>query len=534
MSTQLENQEVKHFSQFNWDESPISPNEEASIVRAWEFRQTSEMLIEEAISRNVPVTLSAHKGPDDDAAYSIKAYLEILKIRFPQGRFQVVFSNRKVDRYNELFDPSEIIWAEEQEIATLPAMETTHTNPDRQEVKPHKRKADIVDYLFSNGLLIFMDAARYNRISNQASALEQMVQGHPDFPDHRLTVAIPDHHTETPDANATSLIEQDKTSTCELIYLMYRNMDLPPQIYEHLLRGLFSDTRFMRFIHSGNTQALDYVKELMRRSGIPDLNQPYIEMNKKSKGTIELEKLLAKKGVENGDIHRVIDMAVPKDFPNFWYSYTSDTDKAALRAKGIPVTAGDGTDANRNKMQEALVNGANLSWTITGPGKDEQGNVAYFIGFRGNNTDSLVPMSAALFNGGGHGLATGGKFVATEEEAALIMAEREKYTAKKRKFDEVQYVSKLILRRMIRHTKWSQKDDNSWTYQLLDATVPERKPFAPATHDTGIVFKAKAEAALQQITETEANRHMLEQARAVLDSDPFSAWMLADRARIVG
>lgn len=181
------------------------------------------------------IIITAHINADDDAISSVLSmWYYLTKIKKVKNTIKILYSNKKVDRWNN------ISFVENIEFV-----------------------GEIYDYLEKTDLLIMLDCRGYHRISNNPKELQRL----------KLKTIVVDHH-KTPATEKYDLALEytniSKSSNAEIMYSLFfshlKKMD--NGIAEVLLIGIYGDTGGFRFVTKNQSSAFLSAKQILNKSNV--------------------------------------------------------------------------------------------------------------------------------------------------------------------------------------------------------------------------------------------------------------------------
>ncbi|MEK9200888.1 MAG: DHH family phosphoesterase [Patescibacteria group bacterium] len=179
------------------------------------------------VSKAQTIVITSHESPDDDSIGSSIALLEILTKKFTNKNIRVLYSGSPENRYSyfKLYEKVEFA----------------------------KDMADILPK--DTDLLICLDGSQYSRFSKNP---EKLSQG------KYQTICI-DHHSSPVDNFTISLVDENASSTTELIYrLLGKEVEIDKELAEILMLGILGDTGTFSYLKSNQLEVFDIAKDLMR------------------------------------------------------------------------------------------------------------------------------------------------------------------------------------------------------------------------------------------------------------------------------
>lgn len=350
------------------------------------------------------IIITSHMMPDDDAACSALAQKRILQSLYPDKKFKVVFSERKIDAWDDLLlDPSEIVWAKSE-------LGKTAEDKVRQE--------DIIDYIKGGDALIGLDQGKFSSFTRFESQLSEM----------GTKTAILDHHQDPPSSATTSYVEPEATSTCEVIAKMYGPENLSADVAELLLIGILSDTQGFK-IPADYSETKPIAERLQARCG-----KTHEEMKARIRKS-EQEKIYKE------SFKKHIKKYNAPNSPSQTYSYI--TFKDMIPSVDTTNHNYDLLMARRDFMNELVETGdSDIYWT-TRPGNKKGNSPAteYGVMFRRSPTSTIdLNALANQYGGGGHKGAASGKFELTPD----MLEDIEQRKKANPKFSEIEYICDII------------------------------------------------------------------------------------------
>ena len=147
-----------------------------------------------------------------------------------------------------------------------------------KKIKQHSSN-DFKESKISKTLGIVFDVSRYNRISESKLFLEL-----------DKTICI-DHHTNTPDKFDITIIDDNSSSTCELLLSIFNEFgyEIPKTSYEFIYYGLVTDTG--RFLHN-NVKETTFAAAMQIIKNKVNIHTIYDEIYYKEVNILYLEKYL--------------------------------------------------------------------------------------------------------------------------------------------------------------------------------------------------------------------------------------------------
>jgi nanoRNase/pAp phosphatase (c-di-AMP/oligoRNAs hydrolase) len=407
--------------------------------------------------------------PDDDAICSALAQKRILKRLYPEKNIKVIFSNKKIDAWdNFLEDPDEINWANSSKIKG----EDSNT-----------RMGDIIDHLKDGDTLIGTDAGKFSSFSKFPELIEQKPG---------LKTAILDHHKNAPSIATASYVEPTATSASELIANMYGVDTLTPQESELLLLGILSDTQDFE-VPADYSQTRPLAEQLRIKSG-----KSFDEIKGKVKSSEqqdEYKKAYAK---------HIKKFQKPNSLPQT-YSYISFKDRIATK----PTTNSDYDHfiARREFMKDLTNTGdTELYWTASPIGGPKGTNPIerYSVMFRRSPSSKLDLNALAMnFGGGGHEGAASGSYELSVDQQKML----KELKLSNPKLSESEYVCGLIAEEIATKLESKAPEPEKLPTPMSQTVAPaiEQKPPAIPT--------AKIHSPIAQTLTNPAEKHPAKESR---------------------
>lgn len=318
---------------------------------------------DELVNKSSNILITSHKNPDPDAVCSTLAIYSYIKKYHPKKGAKIVMSTSTFSpEWNYAAGIDNIEWVE-----------------------------DIADYLKGVDLVIFLDGNQLSRFSSNDQKI--------DLKDFK-SICI-DHHPGEPDNFNLNLSDVSSSATCQIIAdILFDSKSKPSKdVAETLLIGILSDSGSFRFVTYENSSVLETAKRLI------DVAKTKVQtLQLKVDQIDEIEIDLMKTLLENTTNVKL------KKLPGMTYSF--------LPKSVLPKDINDNivSDAHHRYMFYFLRLVKDHPWGfVVIPRPDG----VFRISFRSTPGAPNVRLLANEFDGGGHDLAAGGKYVPDDGEENL-------------------------------------------------------------------------------------------------------------------
>jgi len=310
-----------------------------------------------AYQQNIVIT--AHTNPDEDAVCSALAVYEYIYRKWPEKNIRIVISDQTNDNWKFLANADKIEWVE-----------------------------NLADHLEGVDLVVFLDGNSRKRFSPTPERIDLA---------QFKSVCI-DHHPTNPDNFTLNLSDLSAVATCQIIadVLFVNDNDLDKDLVEILLIGVLGDSGNFRYFSYQNSSGLETVKRLIDVGKI-EIQSLLLKTDKISETEFEIIKILVS-NTTNVELSGV---------PNLTYSYLPRSVLKQFQDKSII------SQAYHRYLYLFIRQIETHPWGfVVVPERDNE----FRISFRSTPGAPNVKQLAEIFNGGGHYLAAGGKYLAKEGE----------------------------------------------------------------------------------------------------------------------
>lgn len=192
-----------------------------------EFVESFDSMVRQATK----VVVTAHMGPDDDSISSVLGLYWYLTTTYPALNVSMLYTGERSERwsYFEYYDRIEFI-------------------------------EDIAERLDEFDLVIMLDVSQFNRVMNNISKKETF---------KGRTICI-DHHKNIPDQFDLAYIDSQSPANSAVLYdLFYSKASvIPRRVAEVVLLGILGDTGSFTYIQPTQSKVLLVAERLMREAEI--------------------------------------------------------------------------------------------------------------------------------------------------------------------------------------------------------------------------------------------------------------------------
>lgn len=308
-------------------------------------------------SKNILVT--THLSVDDDAVCSSLAVYAYIAINFPGKKARIVITGEEDNSWNDLFYSEKIEWVK-----------------------------DLVDCLGEVDLVVFLDGGQNHRFSYNPEKIDLSLFA---------SVCI-DHHGDENDSYTEYLGDRSAMATCEIIadFLFPENRGMNKNIAKVLLIGILSDSGCFKYVDKKRSNVFLTAKRLIDfgNFSIPNLVSRFDKITPEE---LEIIDILIKNLVN-------VDL---KKAPGLSYSFLPE-DIFDRFSENIVE------DGYHKFMWLFLQYVVGFPWGfVVVPRKEGD---FFRISFRALPGAVNVRRVANIFGGGGHDLASGGKFIIKKGE----------------------------------------------------------------------------------------------------------------------
>jgi bifunctional oligoribonuclease and PAP phosphatase NrnA len=197
------------------------------------------------------ILITSHMDPDDDAIASVLSTYLVIKQKYPEKEVRMVFSSEVSNRWS-YFENFEKI----------------------------ESGKDLTEVIEQFDLTIFLDGNYLERFTKNPELLAK-------YSGKKICI---DHHASNPMSLDASLIEEDATSTSELIYFSLVEMEpkIDRRLCEALLMGVMADTGGFQFVDFKRARVFEMAKRLTEegRLDINELRVRYSGMSERVFGIV--------------------------------------------------------------------------------------------------------------------------------------------------------------------------------------------------------------------------------------------------------
>lgn len=316
----------------------------------------------EILNNAKSILVTSHLQPDPDAICSALGMYDYILKTYPDTKVDIYLNGERLEAYSALKNYDKVKW-----ITELSSV--------------------VNDY----DTLVFLDGSQITRFTKNETDIDLT---------KFKTICIDHHKNEASKFDAT-IFETEEPSAAQIVYKHFfrdRNHLVDSYVAEVLLTGILSDTGMLRFVRPTALSTFDYVKELIE---ISDLDLKTIEdkyFNITASDWDIISTLIK-------NITKVDDVAHP-----FIYSYLpmEYLDKYSLNL----------IKQGKSKFQMFFATSIDkYKWSFVSTATNAQ---ELNLSFRASPGSVNVRLIAEQFNGGGHDLASGGKFVIEQGETVEV------------------------------------------------------------------------------------------------------------------
>jgi len=309
----------------------------------------------EIISQAQNILVTSHIRPDPDAIGVALGMYAYLNKKYPQKNVAIYMTSEATDNWDFLKYADKLNWVDN--------------------IKPVLENFDT---------LIFLDG----------NSVGRFVEREPESVDlSKFKTICIDHHPNQPDPFTLDLSDITAASATELIYKLFFRSEpelLDSDIAKILMVGIMGDTGTFRYIKPANAETLVYAKELID-IGQFEIQDIDLHLSQFSEKEFELLQIL---------IQNTKNVELP-GIPPFTYSY-------------LPMNILDKYSINAVKSASMVykfnilrqIKGHNWGFIVTPDAADQIG-----ISFRSTPGYPNAKVLANKFDGGGHIMAAGGKYM---------------------------------------------------------------------------------------------------------------------------
>lgn len=186
-------------------------------------------LLHKKLTESKKILITSHKGPDDDSISSVLGVYHFIRARYPQVEIRVCYASGLTMRW-EYF-----------------------SGYDKIEYGVNPSQITDVD------MVLMTDACQWSRVSTDES-----------FPEHfQDKIFAIDHHVNAPEEGIVAYVDSVSSSCAELIYeMLYKESALSKEVAEVILLGILGDTGSFTYINPQQTRAFIIAERLVREGGV--------------------------------------------------------------------------------------------------------------------------------------------------------------------------------------------------------------------------------------------------------------------------